>query len=105
MSCTVLIACAHDCEAPGIVTFGQLDVNPICVVVTSALPPHMRSAPPHALQMLARFFESAFAIAGCALPASGHGPEIVFLSTASSHFWSALLLATRNLVVDVPIER
>src|SRR6185369_8128399 len=104
MSCAVLIESPHDAP-PGIVTFGQLLANPICAGVRSSPPPQSLSAPPHALQIAARFFDSAFAIAGAAFTPSGHGPETVPFRMPSSHFWSAFDLDAKNLAVDLPIER
>src|SRR5512140_693177 len=99
MSCAVAIACAHEAP-PGIVTLGQFAGKPICAGIKSSPPPQSLSAPPHALQMAATFFDSAFAIAGAALAASGHGPAVVPLRTPSSHFCSALFFAKRNLVAS-----
>src|SRR6266404_6020445 len=92
----------HDAP-PGTVTFGQLLGNPMVVGVKSSLVPQTRSEPPHALQMPTRIFESAFAIAGCAL-ASGQEPP-PFVSTPSSQRASAFDFAMTNFVANLPIAR
>src|SRR5258705_491106 len=110
MSCTVVIACAHDAP-PGIVTLGQLEANPICVGVRSAPPPHQRSGPPHALplpplfpSLVGRSLVSALALFALAF-ASGQGPGLTLLTTASLHFCSAFIFACTNFAVDCSTAR
>jgi hypothetical protein len=94
-SSSVAIAWSH--TAPfGIVAEGHWAGNPIAVGVTSPTPLQSLSAPPQALQMVARFLVSAFAIAAAALPSPGTGHGLVALLelTEPQHFASAFDFAT-----------
>ncbi|MCC6767124.1 MAG: hypothetical protein IT293_20915 [Deltaproteobacteria bacterium] len=64
-------------EPPGTVAAGHCAGNPIAEGVKSPTPLHSLSAPPHALQVLARFFVSALAMAAAALPSPGSGQGFV----------------------------
>ena len=73
--------------------------------VKSPTPLQSLSAPPHALQIAARFFVSALAIAAAALPSPGTGHGLVALPplTAPQHLASAFDFATKKAAVALPI--
>jgi hypothetical protein len=73
-------------------TAGQLDAKPMSDGDVSPAPLHCRSRPPHARQMAACFFSSAFAICVAALPSPGIGHALACWPRirASQHFSIAL---------------
>jgi hypothetical protein len=96
-----------DGGGPNVVTAGQVLEKPIGPAARSPLPSQSLSAPPHALQMLATFFASAFEMRRPVLPAgspgTGHEFEWSPFRRRSQHFWSAFDRATMNFDVDLPI--
>jgi len=98
---------------PGTATAGQSFAKPICAGVKRSGPVQVMpstDAVSQALQIFPTFFDSALAIAPCAVLAkepsglvaspSGHGPLRVPLSTSFRHLRSALSFASRNFVVS-----
>src|SRR5205823_892024 len=96
---------AHD-GAPEGLMFGQFGAKPISSGVESSAPPQLLSGPPHALQIAATFFDSAFAISAAALPsAAGQTPAALPAPTARQHLASAADLAVKKVVAALPILR
>ena len=107
----------------GTATGGQLATKPIWLGVRSSPRPSPATdpivpwqafpGPPHALQILAIFFDSAFAILSAALRAGVPGaavpsgqPAVCFsFMRLSQHFWRIFVFAARNFCACLPIVR